>query len=386
MEKKIDEWSKSQNIYLEQPNRTEPPPPPQAHTEHVNAVFTRSGKSDDPMKTKKDPPLSILVKNKTEKDRHIKTSKRGYNVVKTNEYLFQSDEVIKSSVKDLVPIPRESEVTSDNESECDVPVNDESSPIFTTFSNTLFDCNDDFTSSDDESLSNEDVLIENFKIYSNSLFDDEESIFTKIDPYYFNAESNLLESFLNQDTLIDSSPKFDFLLEEFSEEIDLFLDTNDLMPPSIKSDDYDSKGDIYFLEELLCNDLLPLPKNWLSNFDHHNDPSFSRPPPEPPDVEIFFDFEPDTGVLTAKVVEDISEHHVLMPKVLPTPPTLCPNIDILLPFSPKNEDKVFKPGILSYLLVSYRHKIIFDFFENPMMMYERNIPHLDVSYLHFYPP
>ncbi|GJT19703.1 hypothetical protein Tco_0878409 [Tanacetum coccineum] len=33
----------------------------------------------------------------------------------------ESDEVIKSSVENLVPIPSESEVTSDNESECDVP-------------------------------------------------------------------------------------------------------------------------------------------------------------------------------------------------------------------------------------------------------------------------
>ncbi|GJV13686.1 hypothetical protein Tco_1355227 [Tanacetum coccineum] len=88
----------------------------------------------------------------------------------------ESDELIKSSVENLVPIPRESEVTSDDESECDVPVDDESSATFTTFSNPLFDSNDDFTSSDDESLSDEDVPMENFKIYSNPLFDDEESI------------------------------------------------------------------------------------------------------------------------------------------------------------------------------------------------------------------
>nr|GFD51826.1 hypothetical protein [Tanacetum cinerariifolium] len=73
-----------------------------------------------------------------------------------------SYEVIKSSVKNLVPIPIEYEVTSDDESECDVPVKDESSPKFTTFLNPLFDCNDDFTFSDDESLSNENVLMENF--------------------------------------------------------------------------------------------------------------------------------------------------------------------------------------------------------------------------------
>ncbi|GKE33202.1 hypothetical protein Tco_1452524 [Tanacetum coccineum] len=41
----------------------------------------------------------------------------------------ESDEFIKSSVEDLVPIPSEFEDTSDNESECDVPVCDDSSPL-----------------------------------------------------------------------------------------------------------------------------------------------------------------------------------------------------------------------------------------------------------------
>nr|GEZ40005.1 hypothetical protein [Tanacetum cinerariifolium] len=51
---------------------------------------------------------------------------------------MESNEIIKSSVKNLVSIPREYEVTSDDESESDVPVKDESSPIFTTFSNPLW--------------------------------------------------------------------------------------------------------------------------------------------------------------------------------------------------------------------------------------------------------
>nr|GEU67700.1 reverse transcriptase domain-containing protein [Tanacetum cinerariifolium] len=76
MERKIDEWSKSQNVSSKQTTWTEPPPHLQAHTEHVNAVFTGSGKSDDPPKPQKDSLLSILVKNKTEKDKPIKTSKR----------------------------------------------------------------------------------------------------------------------------------------------------------------------------------------------------------------------------------------------------------------------------------------------------------------------
>nr|GFB00952.1 hypothetical protein [Tanacetum cinerariifolium] len=75
----------------------------------------------------------------------------------------ESDEVIESSVKNLVQIPSEYEVNFDNKSECDVPVKNESSPVFTTFANPLFDCNDDFTSSDDELLSNKDVPMENFK-------------------------------------------------------------------------------------------------------------------------------------------------------------------------------------------------------------------------------
>ncbi|GKF36941.1 hypothetical protein Tco_0113699, partial [Tanacetum coccineum] len=130
----------------------------------------------------------------------------------------ESDEFIKSSVEDLVLIPSESEDLSEDlsdiKSECDMPVCDD----FTTFSNPLLDSNDDFTSSDDESLSDEDVPEENFKIYLNSLFH-EEIISTKIDPHHFNAESDLIESLLNRDTSIVSSPKFDSLLEEFFDEL-----------------------------------------------------------------------------------------------------------------------------------------------------------------------
>ncbi|GJU68764.1 hypothetical protein Tco_1040135 [Tanacetum coccineum] len=80
--------------------------------------------------------------------------------------------------------------------------------------------------------------------------------------------------------------------------------------------------------------------------------SSPRPPAKPPDDGIFFDFEPDTGVLTAKVVEDISEHYVLMPKLLPTQPTVCPNIDTLPSFSSKKRTK-FLQYWYSFLLLSY---------------------------------
>ncbi|GJV90173.1 hypothetical protein Tco_1537986 [Tanacetum coccineum] len=88
MEIKIDEWEKSQNLSLEQTNRTDPPPP-QAHTEQVNAVFTGSGKSDDSPKIHKDPPPPIIVNNKIGKDKPIKKSKGNFHMVKTNEYPFR---------------------------------------------------------------------------------------------------------------------------------------------------------------------------------------------------------------------------------------------------------------------------------------------------------
>nr|GEU56568.1 hypothetical protein [Tanacetum cinerariifolium] len=80
MERKIDEWSKSQNVSLEQTERTEPPTHPQARTEHVNDVFTGRGKSDHSSKIQKDPPPPIILNNKIEKDRPIKTSEKGYHV------------------------------------------------------------------------------------------------------------------------------------------------------------------------------------------------------------------------------------------------------------------------------------------------------------------
>ncbi|GJR60363.1 hypothetical protein Tco_1502525 [Tanacetum coccineum] len=311
---------------------------------------------------------------------------------------IESDEEYESSVENLNLTPRESEDLSDIESECDVPICDD----FTTSSNPLFDSYDDSTFSDDESFSDENVPKENFKIYSNPLFD-EEIISTKIDLHHFNAEIDLIESLLNRDTSIVSSPKFDSLLEEFSgelahidlispeideadfdpeeeirlvekllydnssprppkelnsdnsdvviesfspspipiegsdslmEEIDIFLTPDDSIPPGIENDDYDSEGDI--LEELLNNDSLSLPENESFYFDRYYDPSSPRPPVKPPDDDgIYFDVEADTGILTVKVVDDISERYVLKPRILHTQLilSLCPVIDTLLPFS-----------------------------------------------------
>ncbi|GJT70499.1 hypothetical protein Tco_1029785 [Tanacetum coccineum] len=146
--------------------------------------------------------------------------------------------------------------------------------------------------------------------------------------------------------------------DSLMEEIDLFLASDDSMPPGIEDDDYDSEGDIHFLEELLS---------------------------KPPDVEICFNFEPDTGDFINKVVGDISEHDVLMPNFLPTQPTICPVFDLFLSFSSKNEDKVFNLAILISPLLSHRGEFTSNFSKSPMMISGGDIPHLDVLFLHFYP-
>ncbi|GJU00941.1 hypothetical protein Tco_1111279 [Tanacetum coccineum] len=186
----------------------------------------------------------------------------------------ESDELIKSSVENLVPIPSESEDFSDIESECDVPVCDN----FTTFSNPLFDADDDFSSSDDESFSDEDVPKE---IYLNPLFD-EEIISTKIDPHQFNAESDLIESLLNQDSLIISSPKIDSLLEEFSGE----LAHIDLIPPGINEAEFDPEEDIHLVEKLLYDNSSPRPlKEFNSEYSDAIIESFSPSPIPVEDID-----------------------------------------------------------------------------------------------------
>ncbi|GKD08548.1 hypothetical protein Tco_1188233, partial [Tanacetum coccineum] len=131
----------------------------------------------------------------------------------------ESDEFIKSSVENVVPILREPKDMFDNDVECDLPFS-------VTFSNPLFDSNDDFTSSDDESLLEEDIQEDNFKIYSNLLFE--------FDDEYISSD-------LNKDEYFDPG----------AGEIDAGI------PPNFKDGSYNSKGDIIYLESLLINDNIP---------------------------------------------------------------------------------------------------------------------------------
>nr|GEW32811.1 hypothetical protein [Tanacetum cinerariifolium]GEW54601.1 hypothetical protein [Tanacetum cinerariifolium] len=155
----------------------------------------------------------------------------------------ESDEFIKSSVENLVPSLSESKDLSDGE--YDVPACDD----FTTFSNLLFDADDDFSSKINEAdcdREEEIHLIEKL-LYDNS---------SPCPPEEFISENSdvAIESFSPSYILIEDS-------DSLREEIDLSLTPDDSMPPGIENDDYDSEGDILILEELLNNDSFSLPEN-----------------------------------------------------------------------------------------------------------------------------
>nr|GEV51421.1 hypothetical protein [Tanacetum cinerariifolium] len=318
----------------------------------------------------------------------------------------ESDEFIKSCVKNLVPNPSESE----GKNECDVPAG------FTTFCNVLFDAVYYFDSGDDQLFSDEDSPK---KIYSNPLFD-EEIIPIKIDQHPFNAKSDLIGSMPNHDSSIIISLKINSFFDEFAseltllksiplgidetdchpeketrfakrllydnssprppeeivsdnsnadiesfspspilnedsgshmEEIDLPFTPDDLMPPGINDDDYDSGRDIPILEELLDNYSLSLPANESYHFDI---PSPYRPPAKPPDG--------NTGTLMGNV----SDQKVPIPGL---------TITRIL-----NQEK--SPDLLSHLgFEAFQPSA-----ECPMIINGKNIPLLDVPLFHLYPP
>nr|GEW02617.1 reverse transcriptase domain-containing protein [Tanacetum cinerariifolium] len=191
------------------------------------------------------PPHPIIpnqTKSPMEEPKH--SFKIGYEHFNTN---LVTNYVAKSSNKNLVPIPHESKVASEDGSESIEPVND-NSLVFTTISNPLFD---------------------NVKINSNEINS--------------HVESNSDESTSNHDT--ESDPH--------QEEIDVVIEIDDVLPPSVENDDLD--GEVDDVDDLRID-------NFIQNSEHEffksedsdfDNPSIPLPPPEPPDEE--FDFEINLG-------------------------------------------------------------------------------------------
>nr|GEW61075.1 retrovirus-related Pol polyprotein from transposon TNT 1-94 [Tanacetum cinerariifolium] len=251
--------------------------------------------------------------------------------------------------------------------------------------------NQDFNFPDDQSSSDEDIPKE---IYSNPMFD-EEIISMKIDPHHFNAESDLIECLRNCDSLIiSSSSKIDSLFDEFTDELNLLKSIS----LGINETDCDPEEETRFIKRFLYDKSSPRPpKEFVSeNSDatfesfspffipiEDSDPlmeeidlSFTLDDPMPSGIEeddydslknclamIPFHFL-KTRTLNVKMMGDISEHKVPMPRHMIT----------LVP----NQEK--SPNLLPHL----GHEAVQPSTECPMMIYGKNTPILDVSFFHFY--
>ncbi|GJZ94712.1 hypothetical protein Tco_0666915 [Tanacetum coccineum] len=181
-------------------------------------------------------------------------------------YEKESDEENESSVENLFHIPNESGVTFDNESECDLPIFDDSLlDVFedncVIFSRPHFDSYGDTTSSeyssDDESILKEDV-------FSNLPFKfNVESISSDVYPIYDEVLEDIDSTNYLIDSIIDFSPKIDPLLEEFAGELALI----NQIPPGIDEVNFDPEGDIHLIEKLSYDNSSPRPPEELNSKD-----------------------------------------------------------------------------------------------------------------------
>ncbi|GJX23889.1 hypothetical protein Tco_0228334 [Tanacetum coccineum] len=303
---------------------------------------------------------------------------------------MKSDEVIKSSVENLVQIPSESEGIPDNM--CDVPFHDNSPPLdnskdqFEDFS----DSNDDSTSIDDDSFSIDDIeYIEasppDFKLVSLEVVEIVISEVGGIDTDILQTiKDNILrEKLLNVNLLIakikalkdNPTPPSNFMTKSSSTPLNFFLEETNTFDNSLP----ESETFCFDLEEISSGSTTTRSDYSLSDYeafydDHieekssgstttQSDISLSKydsfifdlsinpfPPADrsdlyheefagelahiisPPEYDCFcFKNEPELGESTIDVVEDIfptREPRVHVPNVLPTHPTL--NLDFIL--------------------------------------------------------
>ncbi|GJU52254.1 hypothetical protein Tco_1225968 [Tanacetum coccineum] len=181
----------------------------------------------------------------------------------------ESDELIKSSVEDLVHTPSESDGIS--EGECDLPIYD------------------------DFSLKKDEVLDDIISIPPGNGND------------HFNAESSLIESVLNHDNVI-SFPKIHFLIEEFASELALIAPN----PPGIVKADLDPKEDIRFIENLMYDNSFSSPSETLKD-DYEividsNDDSTSSDDDSDENIDYVHTSPPDAEIVSLEVVETLKDN------------------------------------------------------------------------------
>ncbi|GKC94685.1 hypothetical protein Tco_1160127 [Tanacetum coccineum] len=242
----------------------------------------------------------------------------------------ESDEVIKSSVEELVLIPSESEGISDGV--CDVPLCDNPTPLkaFKDHSEIVVNSNDDDTSSNDDSYENIEYVEAsplNLEYGSLEEVNDEDQeekdrLVTNIESlknnptpdYVFKSPSSFPIPVMDSDSFFEESNTSLSNLDNSLPEFETFSDhTEETRSGSTTTHannslpEYDSflfkiEPDQGGLTSVVIFDnsndpLLELPESESFHFDFHDDSSFPRPPPEPPDVEISLIIETDAPVI-----------------------------------------------------------------------------------------
>nr|GFA23429.1 hypothetical protein [Tanacetum cinerariifolium] len=197
----------------------------------------------------------------------------------TKDTKLPSTEDIQPLTKNLVPIPHESKVTLENESESIEPVKDDFL-VFTTISNPLLDnveinsdeLNSHVESNSDESTSNHDtVKFDNLDEFSGPLIPIhivKEEIIRREHAEYINRMEMLfiinphphLSTYAN--TNVESFSSLPIPIQESDsqqEEIDVVTETDDVLPPSVENDDSD--GEVDAVDDLRVD-------NFISNSEH----------------------------------------------------------------------------------------------------------------------
>nr|GFB06597.1 hypothetical protein [Tanacetum cinerariifolium] len=238
------------------------------------------------------PPLPMIpnqTKSSIKEPEH--SFSMGYEHFSTT---LVTNKVAESSTKNLVPIPRESEVTSDNGSESIEPVKDDSS-VFTTFSNPLFD-NDEINSDGLESYV-ESNSVESTSNHGTVKIDNLDEFSRPLIPIHIAEEERIRREHADYINLQDNDSQ--------REEIDIVTSTDDVLPPGVENDDSDEEVDV--VDDLSVD-------NSISNSEHESseseesdfdNPSVPLPPSEPPDEELDFkiDFGDEISIVRNTIVE-----------------------------------------------------------------------------------
>nr|GFB24135.1 hypothetical protein [Tanacetum cinerariifolium] len=219
------------------------------------------------------------------------------------------------------------------------------------------------------------------EIYLNPLFD-EEIISMKIDLHHFNAESDLIKSLLNHDSLIISySSKSDSLFDEFVGELTLLKS----IPLGINETDCDLEEETHPIKRLLYDNSSPRPPKefFLKILILHLNLSSFPIPAEDSDSfmdEIDLSFTPDDLMPPGMRKMTMNLKGIFLS---------LKNCLAMIPFHfLKMSHFILICLYPLVLLQNHRmgHKAFQPSTEYSMMIYGRNVPILDVPFLHFYPP